>query len=159
MGTLTLEEQQHQVLTYLSTALEKVRDQLTGYELGQVIASRLKSGDRVFKDRMFTWQAGELFEESIEELADAILYYCAHLYVSDHGPVREREDAEVKPFAVGDRVSFNYSYGGGIGNGHILAGHGVIVDRFGEGHLYDWMVTRDGGTDPIAMRESEMKHA
>lgn len=91
--TLTLEQQQHATIRYLPTAIDRVISMIKGSfsdYLGSMIASRLDSGSRVFGDKMFTWEAGDLHDEAVEELADAMLYYIAYLYVVENGSPNER---------------------------------------------------------------------
>lgn len=95
----TLEGQQAELIVKLPNIAQQLTTMLGAQhndELFRVVSNRLTSGIDVFGHEMFTWSAGELWCEAVEELADAVLWFYAYLYVAENGPLPPVENPRHK---------------------------------------------------------------
>lgn len=86
----TLEGQQAELIVKLPNVVKQLTTMLSAEhndELFRVVSARLTSGIDVFGHEMFTWNAGDLWCEAVEELADSILWLYAYLVVAENGPL------------------------------------------------------------------------
>lgn len=153
----TLEGQQGELITRLPNIINQIHrllDAVDTDELHRMVQSRLSTGIKVFRHEMFTWEAGDLWSEAVEELADGVLYMLAYLVVADNGPLPPLKDPK-KPNSpkaetptqwepgIGDtvRVIKNmlslmdpHMFVGKTGRIDMLSPHGVLVRLDADDH-------------------------
>lgn len=136
----TLEGQQGELITRLPNIIHQIHrllDAVDTDELHRMVQSRLSTGINVFQHEMFTWEAGDLWSEAVEELADGVLYMLAYMVVADNGPLPPLKDpkkanspkaetlTEWQP-GVGDTVRVIKNKLSLIDNGELIGKTGTI---------------------------------